>query len=72
MRAIRSHPRNALKDRAQRRVERRVERVAVIEPFHLQAYADEECFRYNQRKLNDAGALLRLHEANRWPPRAVQ
>jgi transposase-like protein len=25
-----------------------------VEPFHLQAYADEQCFRYNNRKLNDA------------------
>jgi len=25
-----------------------------VEPFHLQAYADEQCFRYNQRKLTDA------------------
>ncbi len=24
-----------------------------VEPFHLQAYADEQCFRYNQRKLTD-------------------
>src|SRR5205807_5992331 len=25
-----------------------------VEPFHLQAYADEQCFRYNNRKLTDA------------------
>ena len=25
-----------------------------VEPFHLQAYADEQCFRFNNRKLNDA------------------
>ena len=25
-----------------------------VEPFHLQAYADEQCFRYNERKLTDA------------------
>lgn len=24
-----------------------------VEPFHLQAYADEQCFRYNERKAND-------------------
>lgn len=24
-----------------------------VEPFHLQAYADEQCFRYNERKLTD-------------------
>lgn len=24
-----------------------------VEPFHLQAYADEQAFRFNQRKLND-------------------
>ena len=25
-----------------------------VEPFHLQAYADEQCFRYNNRKVEDA------------------
>jgi transposase-like protein len=25
-----------------------------VEPYHLQAYADEQCFRFNQRKLTDA------------------
>jgi transposase-like protein len=25
-----------------------------VEPFHLQAYADEQCFRFNNRKLTDA------------------
>src|ERR1051326_3584155 len=25
-----------------------------VEPFHLQAYADEQCFRFNNRKLSDA------------------
>jgi|SRR5579872_3676780 len=25
-----------------------------VEPFHLQAYADEQCFRFNHRKLTDA------------------
>jgi hypothetical protein len=25
-----------------------------VEPFRLQAYADEQCFRYNNRKLTDA------------------
>jgi transposase-like protein len=25
-----------------------------VEPFHLQAYADEQCFRYNERKATDA------------------
>jgi transposase-like protein len=25
-----------------------------VEPFHLQAYADEQCFRYNHRKMTDA------------------
>jgi transposase-like protein len=24
-----------------------------VEPFHLQAYADEQCFRFNERDLND-------------------
>ena len=24
-----------------------------VEPFHLQAYADEQSFRYNNRKLTD-------------------
>jgi transposase-like protein len=29
-----------------------------VEPFHLQAYADEQCFRYNNhRDMNDARAL---------------
>ncbi len=25
-----------------------------VEPYHLQAYADEQCFRFNNRKLTDA------------------
>ena len=25
-----------------------------VEPFHLQAYADEQAFRFNHRKLTDA------------------
>ena len=25
-----------------------------VEPFHLQAYADEQCFRFNNRTLTDA------------------
>jgi transposase-like protein len=25
-----------------------------VEPYHLQAYADEQCFRYNNRKMTDA------------------
>ncbi len=28
-----------------------------VEPFHLQAYADEQAFRYNHRKLSDAERL---------------
>ena len=24
-----------------------------VEPFHLQAYADEQCFRFNERKSSD-------------------
>lgn len=35
-----------------------------VEPFHLQAYADEQCFRYNTRKGTDAerfvGAISRM------------
>ena len=35
-----------------------------VEPYHLQAYADEQCFRFNNRKVSDAdrfvGALRRL------------
>jgi ISXO2-like transposase domain len=26
-----------------------------VEPFHLQAYCDEQTFRYNNRKTDDAG-----------------
>lgn len=29
-----------------------------VEPFHLQAYCDEQCFRFNQRKLNDLERFL--------------
>src|SRR5260370_14752477 len=29
-----------------------------VEPFHLQAYADEQCFRFNQRELNDLERFL--------------
>ena len=25
-----------------------------VEPFHLQAYADEQAFRFNNRKMDDA------------------
>lgn len=35
-----------------------------VEPFHLQAYADEQCYRFNQRKWKDSdrftGALSKL------------
>ena len=35
-----------------------------VEPFHLQAYADEQAYRYNNRKVTDAerftGALSRV------------
>jgi transposase-like protein len=33
-----------------------------VEPFHLQAYADEQCFRFNQRELNDLGRFLIVME----------
>jgi transposase-like protein len=29
-----------------------------VEPFHLQRYADEQCFRFNQRDLNDLERFL--------------
>jgi len=29
-----------------------------VEPYHLQAYADEQCFRFNQRELNDLERFL--------------
>jgi transposase-like protein len=29
-----------------------------VEPFHLQRYADEQCFRFNQRELNDLERFL--------------
>jgi transposase-like protein len=29
-----------------------------VEPFHLFRYLDEQCFRFNQRKLDDAGRFL--------------
>ena len=31
-----------------------------VEPFHLFRYLDEEAFRYNTRKDNDAGRFLRV------------
>lgn len=31
-----------------------------IEPFHLDAYLDEQCFRFNNRKDNDGERLARL------------
>lgn len=30
-----------------------------VEPFHLSAYVDEQAFRFNQRKDNDAGRFLK-------------
>jgi len=27
--------------------------IVSVEPFHLQAYADEQCFRYNERRTTD-------------------
>jgi transposase-like protein len=30
-----------------------------IEPFHLQPYLDEQCWRFNQRKLNDSERFLK-------------
>ena len=35
-----------------------------VEPFHLQAYADEQCFRFNNRKVEGRGALRRRYEAD--------
>jgi len=29
-----------------------------VEPFHLQAYADEQCFRFNNRKVEDADRFV--------------
>jgi transposase-like protein len=29
-----------------------------VEPFHLQAYADEQCFRYNQRHVEDVDRFV--------------
>lgn len=29
-----------------------------VEPFHLQAYADEQCFRFNERELNDLDRFM--------------
>ena len=29
-----------------------------VEPFHLQAYADEQCFRFNQRHVEDVDRFV--------------
>jgi transposase-like protein len=29
-----------------------------VEPYHLQAYADEQCFRFNNRKMSDAERFI--------------
>lgn len=29
-----------------------------VEPFHLQSYADEQCFRFNHRKIDDADRFV--------------
>ena len=29
-----------------------------VEPFHLQAYADEQCFRFNERHGNDSDRFV--------------
>lgn len=29
-----------------------------VEPFHLQAYADEQCFRFNNRKVSDSERFI--------------
>ncbi|MGH9722441.1 MAG: IS1595 family transposase [Bryobacteraceae bacterium] len=31
-----------------------------VEPYHLQAYADEQCFRFNERKTDDAARFERV------------
>jgi len=31
-----------------------------VEPFHLQAYADEQAFRFNKRKTTDADRFVQL------------
>ena len=31
-----------------------------VEPFHLFRYLDEQSFRFNERKLNDAGRFLKV------------
>jgi len=31
-----------------------------VEPFHLQAYADEQCFRFNERKGTDAERFCKV------------
>ena len=38
-----------------------------VEPFHLQAYADEQCFRFNRRKLTDLArfCIVMMQIANR-------
>lgn len=38
-----------------------------VEPFHLQAYADEQCFRFNERELDDFGrfAFVLMQVVNR-------
>lgn len=33
-----------------------------VEPFHLQAYADEQCYRYNNRKYTDAERFIKALE----------
>ena len=33
-----------------------------VETFHLQAYEDEQCFRFNQRELSDLGRFLIVME----------
>ena len=31
---------------------------ASVEPYHLQAYADEQCFRFNERETTDAARFI--------------
>ncbi len=33
-----------------------------VEPFHLQAYADEQCYRYNNRKYSDSERFMKALE----------
>lgn len=37
-----------------------------VEPFHLRAYADEQSFRFNNRKMTDAERFKRRREGHRW------